>query len=459
MIEAAANAPSQVGSLLAGRFRCAEQTADFAVAENLSSRAGFFRFGPDAVCYGSCATASPAASARGPLPDLLPHAGAVSGEVRLPFDPVQVIDNLRHERYVGCDSAGKTANRMSSVVRAIYYLARPLMPVGFRKHLQRRYLSGWKNIPFPAWPVDSSVDALHERLLELAMRAGGKSRIPFIWFWPDGLPSAAAVTHDVESAEGLAFCAHLMDLDDSYGIKSSFQVVPEKRYEVPPETLEEMRRRGFEVDIHDLNHDGNLLSSREEFLRRAKEINRYGRQFQARGFRAGVLYRNIDWYRGLEFAYDMSVPNVGHLDPQRGGCCTVFPFFNGCLLELPVTMVQDYSLYNVLNEYSIDLWKQQIAIIRARHGMMKLIVHPDYNLGEKERGIYAQLLACLANLRDAGETWVALPAEINDWWRQRNEMRLAADGNSWRIEGPGSERARLAWAVLEDSKLRYEIEK
>jgi hypothetical protein len=28
----------------------------------------------------------------------------------------------------------------------------------------------------------------------------------------------------------------------------------------------------------------------------------------------------------LCFAYDMSIPNVAHLDPQRGGCCTIMPF-------------------------------------------------------------------------------------------------------------------------------------
>ena len=37
------------------------------------------------------------------------------------------------------------------------------------------------------------------------------------------------------------------------------------------------------------------------------------------------MYRNQDWYDVFEFSYDMSVPNVAHLDPMRGGCCTVMP--------------------------------------------------------------------------------------------------------------------------------------
>ena len=451
------NAQLQAGSLLTDHFRCPEAFTTFSVADGHSAHSGFFQFGPGVVCFGQCSAVQPAASAAGPLPDVLLHSAIDASTIQLPFDPVQVIDNLRHERYVGPAAPGRAANRMSRLVRKLYYLARPFMPVSARKHLQRRYLSGWQKIPFPVWPVDSSVDTLHERLLALSMQARGVTRVPFIWFWPEGAPSCTAVTHDVETAAGLDFCPQLMDLNDSYGIKSSFQIVPEQRYTVPPEKLEAIRARGFEINIHDLNHDGNLLSSHAEFLRRVPAINRYGREFGARGFRAAVLYRNIDWYRDLKFSYDMSVPNVAHLDPQRGGCCTVFPFFNGNLLELPVTMAQDYALYHTLNDYSTGIWKQQIALIRQKHGLMKVIVHPDYNVDEKPRRVYAELLALLADLRARGETWIALPAEIDRWWRQRHAMRLVGTGDSWRIEGDGSERARLAWAVLDAGSLRYEI--
>ena len=36
----------------------------------------------------------------------------------------------------------------------------------------------------------------------------------------------------------------------------------------------------------------------------------------------------IGWQR-LDFSFDMSIPNVAHLDPQRGGCCTIMPYFIG----------------------------------------------------------------------------------------------------------------------------------
>ena len=74
----------------------------------------------------------------------------------------------------------------------------------------------------------------------------------------------------------------------------------------------------------------------------------------------------------------MSVPNVGHLDPQPGGCCTVMPFYIGNILELPLTTVQDYSLFNILRTYSMDLWQEQIDLISKGHGLMSFNVHPDY---------------------------------------------------------------------------------
>ena len=41
------------------------------------------------------------------------------------------------------------------------------------------------------------------------------------------------------------------------------------------------------------------------------------------------------------------------------------PYFIGDLLEIPLTDIQDYSLFNILNEYSIDIWKRQTAMILA----------------------------------------------------------------------------------------------
>ncbi len=221
--------------------------------------------------------------------------------------------------------------------------------------------------------------------------------------------------------------------------------------------LETIRNRGFEINIHDLNHDGLLWSHREEFLRRAQRNNSYGRQYGAMGFRSAVMYRNPDWYSALDFSYDMSIPNVAHLDPQRGGCCTVLPVFIGNILELPLTTTQDYSLFAILRDYSIRLWEKQISLIREKHGLISFINHPDYIKDAKARKVYAELLGYLSEMRSKGQTWIALPGEIAEWWRMRSRLNLVNEGDGWSVQGDGSERARVAFAVLKDDRLTYEI--
>ena len=120
------------------------------------------------------------------------------------------------------------------------------------------------------------MDHLLEALLALIIKASGLERIPFVWFWPDGASAAAIVTHDVETAAGLEFCSSLMDIDESFGIRSSYQLVPEERYTLGPALLDEIRRRGHEINIQDLNHDGCLFRDRRKFLARVKLINGYG---------------------------------------------------------------------------------------------------------------------------------------------------------------------------------------
>ena len=214
----------------------------------------------------------------------------------------------------------------------------------------------------------------------------------------------------------------------------------------------------FEVDIQDLNHDGHLFRDKEEFLRRAQRINRYGEIYGARGFRAAVLYRNQDWYDALDFSYDMSVPNVAHLDPQRGGCCTVMPYFVGDILEIPVTTTQDYMLFHLLSDYSLDLWKAQIESIVKKNGLVSFIVHPDYVIEKRARDVYRDLLGFLRHLGSKEKLWFALPGEVDQWWRARSKMRVVNHDGQWQIEGPGAERAVLAFAKAAGDHLEYEVD-
>ena len=419
--------------------------------------AGFFRFGPDLVCYGECSNGVTANVRAASDFDCSKAVSVNASEIHLPFDISEVVENLRRERYFKNLNSGRKGLTKHPLVRESYYLVRELLPVWFRRHLQMAYFKDWQSIPFPRWPVDFTVDSLHEAFLRLTMKAQGCDEVPFIWFWPDGASGCLILTHDVETAAGRDFVPSLMDLDQSRGFKASFQNVPEKRYEFTDDYVNEIRGRGFEFNIHDLNHDGRLFEEKAEFLRRAKKINGYVKKYGAHGFRAGAMYRNQDWFDAFEFSYDMSVPNVAHLEPQRGGCCTVMPYFIGKILELPLTATQDYSVFQILNNYSIDLWKEQVDQIRRRNGLISFITHPDYLIESRARAVYESLLDHLREICDRHSIWEALPGEVDRWWRARREMKLVADNNGWRIEGPDSARARIAFASLDGDRIVYTI--
>ena len=375
--------------------------------------------------------------------------------VHLSAKPENTIEDLRFERYANAN--GYNAILQSSLA-SFYYFCRPILPIAIRKHIQRACLGRWKKLQFPRWPVDTTVDDLLASLLLGTMRAHSVSRVPFIWFWPEGASSCAIMTHDVETQAGLDYVPALMNVDAAFDIPASFQIVPEGRYSVSAGLLDTIRERGFEINVQDLNHDGLLFREKREFLRRAERINWYADRFSARGFRSAVLYRRLEWFKALKFEYDMSVPNVAHLDPQRGGCCTVMPYFVDHMLELPVTTTQDYSLFHILNDYSLTLWKQQIELIRQKHGLISFIVHPDYVIDASARRVYESLLRYLTELRRDKGVWIASPGEVNDWWRQRSQLRLVEEGTNWRIEGPGKERARIAYATEQGGQLAISVE-
>lgn len=446
-----------MGRPLLDHFRCPIQFGEFEVTGELSTDEGYFTF-RGATCYGRRCGGPQSRYITNSLLDVSQDVEYRNEQVHLPFDLSEVVANLQQERYWKKSHHYLEKLTATSTVRRAYYFLRPVLPVRVRKHLQKLHLRGWEQVVFPRWPVDFTVDTLMETAMALELERTRIQKIPFIWFWPDGAGSGGILTHDVESKTGWNFCGHLMDMDDSYGIKSAFQLVPEERYEVSPSQRAGLRSRGFEVNIHDLNHDGHLFHSRQGFLRRVAQINEYAREFESRGFRSGSMYRQQGWYEALDVSFDMSVPNVAHLEPERGGCCTVMPYFVGSVLELPLTTIQDYSLFHILGDYSIALWKKQIDSILTRNGLISFLTHPDYLIEKRAQAVYLDLLAYVRDLRDEGKLWVALPGDVDRWWRSRNQMVLVRSGDSWRVEGTDSHRARVAYATLKNDHLVYELD-
>jgi glycosyltransferase involved in cell wall biosynthesis len=226
-----------------------------------------------------------------------------------------------------------------------------------------------------------------------------------------------------------------MDLERKLGFRSSFNFIPEGPYEVPAEVRFELEGSGFEVGVHDLHHDGKLFRSSTGFSKRAERINHYLTRWGAVGFRAGFMLHNLDWTQQLNILYEASTFDTDPFEPQPEGVGTIFPFWvpasaqvahsrrqkaQTCgFVELPYTLVQDSTLYLLLEETSPDIWFKKLDWIAQHGGMALLNVHPDYVRfnGDSPSALtyparfYEQFLEYALN-KYKGCFWQPLPREV-----------------------------------------------
>ena len=300
------------------------------------------------------------------------------------------------------------SGRDSLLRNALYYRVKPWLPLVVRLTL-RRWLARWKRPrACQTWPI-----------------LPGSEIPPHGWpGWPDGKRFAFVLTHDVEGQTGIDRCLPLMQLEKAAGFRSSFNFVPEGTCAVDPLIREELERNGFEIGVHDLKHDGFLYQSRKSFKSNAESINRYLKEWNAQGFRSGFMLHNLGWVEDLNVLYDASTFDTDPFEPQPDGVETIFPFWvpgiNGRgFVELPYTLVQDFNLFVVLQEQTIDIWKQKLDWIAAHGGMALLIVHPDYvNLSssplarDEFRAYHYLEFLNYVKAAYSGQYWQALPRDV-----------------------------------------------
>ncbi len=306
-------------------------------------------------------------------------------------------------------------------VRRIYYGLKPYLPWRLRMALRRMIARRTRKAYQDVWPI--KVSAGHR---------------PADWpGWPDGKKFALVLTHDVENASGLERCRQLMQLEMEMGFRSSFNFIPEGEYNVSRTLLEELRDNGFEIGVQDLKHDGKLFQSRETFRNGAAQINRYLHSWDARGFRSGFMFHNLDWAHDLDIDYASCTFDTDPFEPQPDDVGTIFPFWvprpavnNGRrgYVELPYTLPQDSTLFLVLQERQPDIWINKLDWIAECGGMVLLNTHPDYMTMNGETGaaseypiaLYKQFLDYV-RVNYAGMYWHALPGQIADYVsRQKN---------------------------------------
>lgn len=252
---------------------------------------------------------------------------------------------------------------------------------------------------------------------------------PFGWDgWPERKQFAFVVTHDVETAAGCDKVMEVMELDRSYGFRSAFYFVAEG-YAVAPEVRNALVRNGCEVGVHGLRHSPFLYSSRESFNAQAVHIKHYLARWSASGFRSPLMLHNLDWIHALGVKYDASTFDTDPFEPQADGMHTIFPFWvrprkgDGGYVEIPYTLCQDFTLFVILEETSIDIWKRKLNWIAENGGMAHIITHPDFmklygtNRGRWQYPVayYRDFLEYVAG-KYGGMYWNALPKDIASFW-------------------------------------------
>ena len=337
----------------------------------------------------------------------------------------------------------------------LYYRLKPLLPRGLQLAMRRRYAERIRRRQasgqaFPRWPIEPLlVDHEHARLLA-RLRDSGADRLPLLAPWPAGHRFAFILTHDVEGPAGLANMPRVLEIERRHGMVSSWNLVAEG-YPLPAEVFAQIRASGGEVGLHGLRHDGLLFQDRAEFERQLPGIHAHLERWGAEGFRSPATHRNADWMPELGCQYDSSFPDTDPFEPQPGGCCSILPFFLGDLVELPITLVQDHTLFEILGERDIRLWREKATWVAEQGGLVTVLVHPDYLLTEDRLQRYDELLAFLATLEGG---WHALPRDVARWWRRRARLEATLDqGQELDPELLAADDAVLVHASEDDGRL------
>jgi len=300
-------------------------------------------------------------------------------------------------------------------LKNIYYKLKPVIPRIAQVILRRISIDLYKDKYKDIWPIYNKA-----------------SCAPKGWTgWPDNKQFALVLTHDVETSRGEERCLDLMYLEKELGFRSAYFFVPEickNCFSI----RNKLRKNKFEVGIHGLFHDGKLFQSRKIFQKRAVRINNFISKWKVSGFRSPAMHHDLTWIQDLNILYDASTFDTDPFEPQPDGVSTIFPFIvkDGLsgkdYVELPYTLPQDFTLFILMRQKNIDIWKRKLDWIAEKGGMALVIAHPDYMnieggksaIDEYPIGYYLDFLFYIKNKYE-NQYWPALPKEIAQFWKRQ----------------------------------------
>jgi hypothetical protein len=296
-----------------------------------------------------------------------------------------------------------------------YYQIKSLIPRRLQISLRRAVADKKKKRNHSVWPIRSEA-----------------ARAPENWQgWPNDKKFALVLTHDVDTSKGYDQCESLKQIEERLGFSSSFNFVPEG-YKVSRAVRSRLAASGFEVGVHGLTHDARIFVQRKRFDSAAPRINAYLKDWGAVGFNAPSMVSNLEWISELAIEYDSSTFDTDPYEPSPDGVATIFPFIfknnhgSRSYVELPYTLPQDHSLFIILKERDIEVWKKKLSWIVSNGGMALLNTHPDYmHFGGGRRRFEEYPLEFYTSFLEhikteyAGQYWHVLPREMALFWKTK----------------------------------------
>ena len=143
------------------------------------------------------------------------------------------------------------------------------------------------------------------------------------------------------------------------------------------------------------------------------------------------MHHNLDWIHQLHIEYDASTFDTDPFEPQADGCGKIYPYWvqDGArgrgYVELPYTLPQDFTVFILMRDFDLGIWKKKIDWIADRGAMALLNTHPDYmsfdpktkRYDEYNADRYQSFLEYVSQ-NYAGQYWHALPLGVSKFWKE-----------------------------------------
>jgi peptidoglycan/xylan/chitin deacetylase (PgdA/CDA1 family) len=246
----------------------------------------------------------------------------------------------------------------------------------------------------------------------------------------DGRAAPLLLTHDVDTAAGLATLPRLLAVEESLGMASLIFVVTH-RYPWDRAALTRLRDRGHVFGVHDTTHDNQLayLPADAVEARIARAQSALG-ALDVGAFRAPAFLRSAGLYEGLarRVAFDLSTNDYALVWPHPGdGLGSPFPVRYHGMVCAPTTLPRDGELLalGLDREATLDLCTRKAAQLARVGAPAVLLTHPDPTFTDTDQRIETYGLL-LEQLRASGRFRLAPPAETLAEIGRRATGELAA---------------------------------